>query len=180
MKAITGAAVGLALAIAIISAVSINLTRGSGRLVVLVTDPPEWQGATNVYINYSEIMIHRADAGDESGWETVAAGGTINLTSVLNVTEAVGETSLRAGLYNLIRFNVTGALVTIENETTTENYTATVASGMLNVPITKGGVRVEAGDTTYVLIDINSRVEGSASSGLRLVPAARAEPHSPD
>jgi len=174
VKTITGAAVGLTLAIAIISAVSVTLPPASGTLVVLMTDPPEWQGATNVYINYSEIMIHRAGAGDESGWETVVVSGSIDLASVLNVSRAIGDTSLKAGLYNLIRFNVTEALVTIDDQ----NYTATVASGMLNVPITKGGVRVNADEITYLLIDINSKVEGSTSTGLRLVPAARAEPHS--
>ena len=146
---------------------------GSGTLVIEMMDPPEqWGAASQVYIHYSAIMIHRAGAKNESGWKTaVKADGWINLTSVVNVSRAICQGPLQAGRYNLVRFNITEAVVTVEGQ----NHTATVVNGKLNVPITKGGIRVDAGQKTHLVVDITPRVTGS-QHGYRLVPAAKAIP----
>jgi len=165
---------GLLIATVIIGGTYGYFAYGYGTLVVEFMDPPEhWGPASKVYIHYSAIMVHRADAGNESGWFTaVQSDGWIDLSAVLNVSEAIGQGSLQAGLYNLIRFNVTEAKVTVNGD----NETATVESGMLNVPITRGGIKVNAGQTAYLVIDITPRVVGSEAEGFRLVPAARALP----
>jgi hypothetical protein len=148
---------------------------GTGTLIIEMVDPPkDWGAASHVYIHYSAIMIHRADAANESGWSTVSVAGWINLTSVLNVSKAISQGPLQAGKYNVIRFNVTEAIVTVNGA----NYTATVASGKLNIPITRGGIQVNAevnaGGTTYLVIDVAPRVTGSEAEGFRLVPSAKA------
>ena len=173
MKMWKGALMGILAASLIISSLSVYFTYGSGTLVIEMMDPPEhWGHASQVYIHYSAIKIHRAGAEEESGWHTVIQGdGWINLTSVVNVSKAIGQVPLQAGKYNIIRFNITEAIVTVNGE----NYTATIVNGRLNVPITRGGIIVDAGQKTYLVIDITPRITGS-KQGFRLVPATRAIP----
>jgi hypothetical protein len=164
---------GILAASIIMSSLFIYVGYGSGTLIVEMEDPPmDWGPASHVYIHYSAIMIHRADAANESGWSTVSAAGWINLTSVLNISKVISQGPLQAGKYNVIRFNVTEAIVTVNGA----NYTATVASGKLNIPITRGGIQVNAGQTTYLVIDVAPRVTGSEAEGFRLVPSAKAAP----
>ncbi len=146
---------------------------GSSTLVIEMMDPPEqWGAASQVYIQYSAIMVHRAGAEDESGWKTVVkVDGWMNLTSVVNVSRAIGQGPLQAGRYNLVRFNITEAVVTVDGT----NHTATVVNGKLNIPITKGGIRVDAGQKTHLVMDITPRITGS-QQGYRMVPAAKATP----
>ncbi len=149
-------------------------TYGSGRLVVELTDPPQnWGPATNIYIRYSGVHVHRANAGNESGWVTVVdSEGVIDLKEALNVSKTIGSGSLQAGKYNLVRFEIVGANVTVEGQ----NHTASVESGKMTISITQGGVDVRAGQTATLVIDINPKVVGSAASGFKLVPAATAGP----
>jgi len=168
-----GVLMGILTASLIISSLFVYFTYGSGTLVIEMMDPPEyWGSASHVYIHYSEIKIHRADAEEESGWHTVIEDDRwLNLTSVVNVSKAIGQSSLQAGKYNIIRFNITEAIVTVNGE----NHTVTVVNGRLNIPITRGGIRVDAGQKTYLVIDITPRITGS-QQGFRLVPATRAIP----
>jgi hypothetical protein len=163
------------LAVIIIAGAYIGFTvYGSGRLVVEVTDPPmDWGQATHIYVKFSEVKVHRANAGNETGWITVVEeGGWIDLRSTLNSSATLGAGSLQAGKYNLIRFTVEEAIVTVNDA----NHTATVQSGTLKVAIVQGGVDIKAGQTSHLLIDITPKVIGSASQGYRVVPAAKALP----
>jgi hypothetical protein len=150
-------------------------TFGNGTLVVEMTDPPQgWGDASHVYIKYSAVEIHRADAGNQSGWITVVDNEAwIDLTETLNSSKTLGTGSLQAGKYNLVRFEVIEAVVTINDV----NHTATVASGKLNIAIVQGGVTIDAGQTSNLLIDITPRVTGSGAQGYRLTPAAKALPN---
>ncbi len=145
-----------------------------GTLKIEMTDPPEWGPATQVYINYSSIEIHRADAANESGWSTIpGTGGTINLTQFVDINQTIGSANLQPGTYNLIRFTILQANVTVNGTL----YSATVPSGELQITITEGGIKVNATQTSAVLIELNARVEGSVDSGFSmLVPDIRAEP----
>jgi hypothetical protein len=150
------------------------MTYGPGTLEILITDPPSrWGQASQIYINYSAIEIHRADASDESGWITIVdSTAWINLTQTLDVNQTIGSKSLQTGKYNLIRFSVFEAIITVANV----NYTATVPSGKLQIAVTQGGISINAGQTARLLIELNARVEGSIESGFRLVPDVRATP----
>ncbi|MFB0558077.1 MAG: DUF4382 domain-containing protein [Candidatus Bathyarchaeia archaeon] len=151
-------------------------TYGKGRLVVELTDPPrEWGQASNVYIKYGKVIVHRANARNESGWFTVVDGeGWVDLSSTLNSSETLGAGSLRAGKYNLVRFEVVEAIATVGGV----NYTAPVENGKLNIAITHGGVQIEVGQTSHLLIDITPKVTGSVEYGFEVVPAAKAQPKS--
>jgi hypothetical protein len=147
---------------------------GKGTLVMELTDPPsEWGSASKVYIRYSEVSIHRAKAGNESGWFTAVEGNSwMNLSTVLNASEVIGISRLRSGKYNLVRFEVLESVVTVGGQ----NYTATVSSGKLTIAVTRGGVNIEVGQTAHLVIDITPKVVGSASAGFRVVPAVKAIP----
>jgi hypothetical protein len=167
--------VGVLVALVTIIGVFSYSTYEYGTLVVKMTDPPDhWGPASNVYIHYSEIMIHKAQAGNESGWSTVVESGWIELSTAVNVSKTIGQKSLQAGKYNLVRFQILDSIVTVEGK----NYTATVGSGEITISITEGGIRVNAGQTAYLVIDITPRVVGSPSTGFKLVPAATASPAS--
>jgi len=147
---------------------------GSGRLEVSVTDPPrDWGDASNIYIRFSEVKVHRANAGNETGWYTVAdEGGWIDMMSTLNSSAALGAGNLQAGKYNLVWFTVEEAIVTVDGV----NNTATVQSGTFKVSIVQGGVDIKAGQTSHLLIDVTPKVVGSIAQGFRVVPAAKALP----
>lgn len=161
------------LAVVIASAAFVYTSYGSGTLVLKMKDrPPGWGPATEVYITFTDIMIHRADAGDESGWFTTGASATnLSLGDIINVSKIIGQNNLQAGLYNVIRFNITQAIVTVDGV----NHTCTVESGRLNVPITGGGIRMNAGQTSYLEIDVTPTITGR-SGDYKLTPAATATP----
>jgi hypothetical protein len=149
-------------------------TFASGTLAVKVTDPPkDWGNATHVYILYSAISVHRAGEGNETGWSTVVQSeGWVDLRDAINATKTLGSGALQPGTYNLIRFEVKESKVTVGGQ----NYTATVSSGKLNIAIVQGGVTINAGQTSSVVIDITPKVVGSPTQGFRVVPAAKAFP----
>jgi hypothetical protein len=170
---------GTKIATAIVAAVIIIVVAGlvgylylsMGVLRVELTDPPVgWGEASQIYLNYSSIEVHRGDADNESGWITVIdQGGSVNLTSILNVNETLGSKSLQPGTYNLIRFQINSATVTVAEQ----NVSATVPSGEMQIAITQGGVTVNAGQTSTVFIQLNIAVHES-DQNLMIVPNIRA------
>ena len=165
---------GLLVTMLVVSAGFAYFTYGKGTLVVEMKDPPEeWGSASKIYIRYSEIMIHRANAGNESGWFTAVEGDSwIDLSTVLNSSKVIGSTGLQAGKYNLLRFDVLDAIVTVDDM----NYTATVSSGRLTVAIIRGGVDISVGQTSHLVIDMTPKVVGSSAAGFKVVPAVKATP----
>ena len=150
-------------------------TSGFGTLQVSMQDPPNVPAeVTSVYINYSEIQVHVSNAGNQSGWYSITSSGTVNLTSLVANSKMLGEASLPSGTYNIVRFNVTSALVTVGGI----NITATVPSGKLQATLT-GGVEVKQGQTSALLISISPKVTGNLQAGYILVPSANAQPTNP-
>lgn len=146
----------------------------TGVLQVSMIDPPHVPAeVVGVYINYSSIQVHVASAGNKSGWHNVTASGTINLMTIVNNSKVMGSASLPAGTYNIVRFNITSALVTVKSSTGgLSNHTVTVPSGKVQAVIT-GGASVQANGFTKLLIDISPRVNG-ANGSYMLVPSATA------
>ncbi len=164
-----------ALAVVIVVFGSFNyFTYGKGTLVVELTDPPrDWGAASKVYIRYGEVSIHRAKAGNESGWFTAVEGDSwMDLSTVLSSSEVIGTSRLGSGKYNLVRFEVLESVVTVGGQ----NYTAAVSSGKLTIAVASDGVNIEVGQTSHLVIDITPKVVGSATAGFRVVPAVKAIP----
>ena len=174
MKRTTILAVVVIIAIIVVVGVFVYFSYGSGTLQMYMTDPPAgWGVAEQIYVNYSSIEVHRADAGNDTGWFTAAdMRGYINLTQTVDANRTLGAKSLQAGTYNLIRFLNTGAIVTVN----CVNYSASVPPDKLQIVITRGGVKVNAGQTSNLLIELNIVVQGSITEGFRLVPDVSATP----
>ena len=172
MRLRTEIAVILVIVVIAAAGLFLYLNYGSGVLEVKLTDPPlDWGRVTQIYLNLSGIEIHGAQQGNESGWTTVTDNGTlINLTRTLDINQTIGLKNLQAGTYNLIRFEILNAVVTVGGI----NHTASVPSGEITVAITKGGLKINTGQTSAILIELNVKVEESGAFEFRLVPAIRA------
>lgn len=131
-----------------------------GTLTVLLTDPPHVpNGVTGVYVTYTNLAVHVADAGNQSGWTTLSTAGAIDLMSTLNVSQTIAAVQVPTGLYNALRFNVTSATVTLNSK----NYTSFVANSELFIPI-KGGIVVNDSKPSATIIDISPIVMNIGSS----------------
>ena len=148
-KAAAYGIVGLALAgVVILSGTAIGVLNPSsggfnpaspGLLSILLTDPPSVpEGVTAVYINYSGLALHAKGLGD-GGWVTVAGQGTLETLGLVNISQTLTSGNVPSGTYNLLAFNITSA----EVEYLGTNYSATVNSGRLIVPIL-GGLTVNS------------------------------------
>ncbi len=130
------------------------IPQGEGILSIQLTDPPRVPiGVTGVYVSYSDIMVHVAQANGTRGWLEVPSQGTINLTSLTNVAQTISNATIETGIYNAVRFNITSALATYNGK----NYTAFVRTAMLTVPIV-GGIEVNSSKTAVTLVDLQPTV----------------------
>ena len=145
----------------------------TGTLVVKIRDQlGDWNSASAIYISVSEVSIHRADAGNESGWIKTGIGVTnLSIGETGIFYKVIGETSLGTGLYNVIRVNLIQAIVTVNGK----NYSCNIENGILNIPIILGGVRIQALKIAYLEIDVTPTIIHYKDE-YWLVPAARAQP----
>ncbi len=150
----------------------------SATLGIQLTDPPTVPpGVTDVYISYSEMAVHVADAGNYSGWYQVAPAGEIDLMSVINTSITLGSAKVSSGTYNAVGFNITSATVTVNGV----NESAFISSNKLIVPLV-GGVQVGSGSSVGVLIDLSPTVmavQNGSQTAYVLIPSAHGL-HIPD
>jgi hypothetical protein len=126
----------------------------TGNLSILLTDPPYLpEGVTNLYITYSNFAVHATSSDEIHGWVPIDAHGTIDLLSLVNVSQTISSVKIKSGDYNLIRFNISSASVTYNGK----NYTAFVNTDMLTVSII-GGIVVEDSRSSAIIIDISPMV----------------------
>ncbi len=148
---------------------------GSGTLAVLMTDPPTVpDGVTAVYINYSDVEVHVANAGNQTGWTDLQTSGSIDLMSIVNESQTIAATNITSGKFNGLRFNVTSAVVTFEGV----NYTADLVyqEHTLYVWI-PGGIVISNGQTTGAMIDLSPTVlllGNTTDPTFAFIPAATA------
>jgi hypothetical protein len=92
------------------------MQHASNNLFVSLTDPyitPS--GTQSVSISYSSLQVHTVN-GNNSGWVTVGGSGTVNLTSLINVSQLIAAGTVSNGsLINLVRFNISSASIKINN-----------------------------------------------------------------
>jgi len=155
-KAAAYGAAGLALAGAVIfsgSALGLLNVGSSGVLSVLLTDPPAVPGGvTGIYVTYSSIAVH-ATGPNDSGWVAFSGQGSIDTMKLVNFSQTISSGTVPALTYNMVEFNISKVQV----EYAGTNYTSTVASGKLVVPII-GGVKVSSSNPAAALIDIQPTI----------------------
>ena len=84
----------------------------TGTVSIYVKDlPDDW---IHMNVTFSEAKIHEADAGNDSGWHTLAIRNqTVDLASLTNVSALLASGNVSAGKYTQIRLvvvNVTGTM----------------------------------------------------------------------
>lgn len=124
------------------------------------------------------VLNHISNAGNESGWYNVTSSGTLNLTNIVNASTILGSVSLPNGTFNIVRFNVTSAAVTVNSSSgVLSNHIAKVPSGKVQSVIT-GGVNVRPNTTATLRVDISPTVI-SANGSYTLIPSATTRPTTP-
>lgn len=155
-KAVAYGLAGLAVAGAVIfsgTALGLLGAQGPGFLSVLLTDPPSVPvGVTAIYITYSAVAVHASGFGD-SGWVSVSGEGTIDTTTLVNLSQTISSGSIPTLDYNQVRFTISNVSV----EFMGKNYSASVSPDVIEVPIT-GGLKVNASSPAATLIDIQPTV----------------------
>ena len=118
-----------------------------GQVNVYLTDPGSRAAGTNtsapmIYIAISSIIIH-----SESGaWITISnVTRTVELSSALSL---IATKTLPPGNYTEVRLVVKAVTVEVGGV----NFSASLPSGVLKIPIINGGLEVKRGATAYLVI----------------------------
>ena len=141
---------------------------------VSIRDPPQQPYDSSIqaiYVTFTSIEIHSANAGDASGWHTIITSATVNLFTVLNASKVLGKASLPAGKYTELRFNVSAVIVTISGI----NVTFTIPNGSLKIPITGAGAQAYGALTVNVVLDLSFKNSEMLNPTSKLNPVATAE-----
>jgi len=154
-----------------VAAILAYFNNGSGTLEIKINDQPNLGEATQVYLNCSAIEIHRAEADNQSGWfKVIDKSDWINLTTTLDVNRTICYANLQAGTYNLVRFKVLEAFVTVNG--TKHNASILDRELMTQIP---NDIKVNTGQTVTLLIEINVKVkEPKSKDSFTLIPEVEA------
>ena len=132
-----------------------------GTVDVYVAGDPQFA----VYVTVSSVMLH----SKSGGWVTVSNSSvTVELTSS---PQLLASATIPAGNYTEIRMVISSAEVTVGPV----NVTASVPSGVLKVPIVRGGLRVAGGSTAKLEILIGPHVISTGNGQYLLSPVVTAE-----
>ena len=100
-----------------------------GTVTLKIVDPPPIESGygsnvQHVYITFTKIEVHSANAGNDSGWHTIFTSQTVDLVAAVNVPQTVGNAKLPTGKYDQLRFFATTATVTTLGSTRPSTYQA--------------------------------------------------------
>lgn len=120
----------------------------TGTVKIFVKElPAEW---THINVTFSEVRIHKADAGNNSGWRTLELQAqTVDLASLANMSELLAAGNVSAGKYTQIRLVIVSVTGTMADET---EVNFTVPSGELK---TNHPFNVTAGHTETLTLDFD-------------------------
>lgn len=121
-----------------------------GLLSILISDPPHLpDNITAVFITYTNMFVHIADLPYGEGWVQVSSSGAIQLLVTVDLAQTVAIASVAAGVYNMIRFNVSSAVVTYNHQ----NYTALVQNGNLTINFI-GSLTIDPSQPSALIVDV--------------------------
>ena len=129
-------------------------------------------GVSNVYISYSQIEIHTNGIGNLSTWLPAAPAGAIDLTTISNQSLTLGSSVVASGVYDTVRFSVTGATITYN----ARNITASVTTPEVSVPLPQGGIDLAPNGVSGFVLDVAPTIIPSPNgntTAMELVPFAK-------
>ena len=134
------------------------LVSSNGTVAFMLTDPAQVpSGTTALNVTFSGARLHETGATNSSGFVDINASGTINLLSLLNVSQTLGIASLnKTKAYDSIILNVSSSTITINGTA----YNVTLPSNKLDVHVsnvngTSGAVLVDLSPTIVQIISAN-------------------------
>jgi hypothetical protein len=150
----------------------------AGNFLVLLTDPPTVPaGTTQLNVTYSSISIQVKYANGTTAAIPVKATGTVDLLSLVNVSQTIGFANIPTGTTVIsIEFTISSASAVVNAQT----YSVSLLSGQLVVPIRNGQVLNQTQsaallDLTPTLVEVDAtNSTGGAMSYYVLVPSATA------
>jgi hypothetical protein len=165
----------IALVLVAVGAVAGVLFEAPSNTQISIRDPPPQPYDPTIqaiYVTFTSIEVHVANAGANSGWTTINSGAAVNLFTVLNVSKVLGSAQVPAGKYTELRFNVSKVIITISGI----NVTFTIPSGSLKVPITNGGFQAYGALNVNVELDLSFKTNEILNNPtLTLNPVATAK-----
>lgn len=97
------------------------IKKGTGMLLIMITDKPPELNISKALVTISSVGVHRTGLGNNkdndssAGWIVIAnESQTFDLILLQNLTDVLGEVNLSVGIYTQIRLYVEKALITID------------------------------------------------------------------
>lgn len=145
--------------------------------LVMLTDPPTVPAGTTVLdLTYSNVSLHVAYANGTSAWLPLSASGTVNLFSLVNMTQTIASTTIPTGsAVDKIQFTIAAVDAKINGtiyKVTALSSTLLVSVANSQVNQTLSGVLVDFNPT---LVQIQATdLDGNPVYYYVLVPSATA------
>ncbi len=137
-----------------------------GTVTLKIVDPPPIESGygsnvQHVYITFTKIELHAANAGNESGWQTIFTSQTVDLVAAVNVQQTVGSAKLPTGKYDQLRFFATTATLTTSGINMTINIPSGSQTG-IKVVINGGGFQMTP--TTSVNVQLTLQFDSASAT----------------
>ncbi len=152
-----------------------NQTSAGASFLVMLTDPPTVPAGTTVLnLTYSNVSLHVAYPNGTSDWLPVNASGTVNLFSLVNMSQTIASTTIPSGsTVDKIQFSIAD----VEAKVNGTVYPVTALSNTLVVSVANAQVNQTL---SGVLVDFNPtlvQIQATDSNGTLvnyyvLVPSA--------
>jgi uncharacterized protein YggT (Ycf19 family) len=152
-------------------------TSAGASFLVMLTDPPTVPAGTTVLnLTYSDVSLHIVYSNGTSSWLPVSASGTVNLFSLVNMSQTIASTTVPTdSKVDKIQFTIAG----VEAEVNGTLYPVTALSSTLVISIANSQVNETL---SGVLVDFNPTLveiqatdsDGNLVNYYVLVPSATA------
>ncbi len=149
----------------------------AGSFLVMLTDPPTVPAGTTVLnLTYSDVSLHVVYPNGTADWLVVNASGTVNLFSLVNMSQTIASTTIQNGsAVDKIQFTIAG----VNAEVNGTVYSVTALSSTLVMSVANSQVNQTL---SGVLVDFNPtllQIQATDSNGTLvdyyvLVPSATA------
>lgn len=141
-------------------------------MAIRLTDPPTVpNGTSSLVISYTKVGVHLSNAQNSSGWLYSNSSGTLNLLSILNVTQTIGAVSVPVNSsIESVRFNITSASITINGTT----YNVTVPSQTVTAHVSGRASLNGTGSLLMSLSPVVATILTANSTVFVMVPSLRA------
>ncbi len=155
----------------------LNQTSAAASFLVLLTDPPTVPaGTTLLNLTYSDVSLHVTYPNGTAAWLPVNASGTVNLFSLVNMSQTIASTTIPSGsAVDKIQFTIADVDAVVNGVT----YNVTALSNTLVVSVANSQVNQTL---SGVLVDFNPtlvQIQATDANGTLvyyyvLVPSATA------